>query len=137
MRNSVNRVELMGNLGADPDLKYTPSGKAVCNLRIATNETWKDKSGQTQTRTEWHRVTVWGKQAENCAKFLAKGRQVMVEGKLSTRMYEKDGQKHYVTEVVCKTIQFLGGKKKEEDSTIDEETGDQRMAAAGSEDIPY
>jgi single-strand DNA-binding protein len=104
---SVNKVILIGNLGADPELKYTPSNRPVCNLRIATNEVFKDKSGQRQERTEWHRVTVWGEQAENCSKYLAKGRSVYVEGRLQTRSYDKDGQKHYATDVVADRVVFL------------------------------
>jgi single-strand DNA-binding protein len=106
---SVNKVILVGNLGADPELKYTPSSRAVCNLRIATTEVFKDKGGQRQEKTEWHRVTVWGDQAENCSKYLAKGRSVYVEGRLQTRSYDKDGQKHYATDVVADRVVFLGG----------------------------
>jgi single-strand DNA-binding protein len=106
---SINKVILIGNLGADPELKYTPSSRALCNLRIATTEVFKDKTGQRQERTEWHRVTVWGDQAENCSKYLAKGRSVYVEGKLQTRTYDKEGQKHYATDVVADRVVFLGG----------------------------
>jgi len=106
---SVNKVILVGNLGADPELKYTPSSRAVCNLRLATSEVFKDKGGQRQERVEWHRVTVWGDMAENCAKYLAKGRSVFVEGKLQTRSWDKDGQKHYATDVVADRVVFLGG----------------------------
>jgi single-strand DNA-binding protein len=106
---SVNKVILVGNLGADPELKATPSGKSVCNLRIATSESWKDKSGAKQEKTEWHRVTVWGDTAENCGKYLAKGRSVYIEGRLETRSYEKDGSKRYSTDVVADRVVFLGG----------------------------
>ncbi|HVU49359.1 MAG TPA: single-stranded DNA-binding protein [Polyangia bacterium] len=106
---SINKVILIGNLGADPELKYTPSSRALCNLRIATTEVFKDKSGARQERTEWHRVTVWGEQAENCSKYLSKGRSVYIEGKLQTRSYEKEGQKHYATDVVADRVVFLGG----------------------------
>lgn len=105
---SVNKVILIGNLGADPELKYTPSSRALCNLRIATTDVFKDKSGQRQERTEWHRVTVWGDQAENCSKYLSKGRSVYVEGRLSTRSYDKEGQKHYSTEITADRVVFLG-----------------------------
>jgi len=105
---SVNKVILVGNLGADPELKYTPSSRALCNLRIATTEVFKDKGGQRQEKTEWHRVTVWGDQAENCSKYLAKGRSVYIEGRLQTRSYDKDGQKHYATDVVADRVVFLG-----------------------------
>jgi len=106
---SVNKVILVGNLGADPELKYTPSSRPVCNLRIATTEVFKDKGGQRQEKTEWHRITVWGDTAENAAKYLSKGRSVYIEGKLQTRSYDKDGQKHYSTEVVADRVVFLGG----------------------------
>jgi single-strand DNA-binding protein len=107
---SVNKVILVGNLGADPELKYTPSNRAVCNLSVATNEVWKDKSGQKQEKTEWHRVTVWGEQAENCSKFLTKGRMVYIEGRIQTRSWDdKEGKKRYSTEVVAERVVFLGG----------------------------
>ena len=105
---SVNKVILVGNLGADPELKYTPSNRPLCNLRIATTDVFKDKSGQRQEKTEWHRVTVWGDTAENCNKYLSKGRSVYVEGRLQTRSYDKDGQKHYATDVVADRVVFLG-----------------------------
>ena len=105
---SVNKVILIGNLGADPELKYTPSQRPLCNLRIATTEVYKDKSGVRQEKTEWHRVTVWGDQAENCNKYLAKGRSVYIEGRLQTRSYDKDGQKHYATDIVADRVVFLG-----------------------------
>jgi single-strand DNA-binding protein len=105
---SVNKVILIGNLGADPELKYTPSSRPLCNLRIATTDVFKDKSGQRQERTEWHRVTVWGDQAENCNKYLSKGRSVYIEGRLQTRSYDKEGQKHYATDIVADRVVFLG-----------------------------
>ena len=83
-----------GNLGADPDMRYTPSGQGVCELRVATSESWNDKNGQRQERVEWHRIVVWGKRAEVCSKYLSKGRQVFVEGRIQTRTYDdKDGNK--------------------------------------------
>jgi single-strand DNA-binding protein len=106
---SINKVILIGNLGADPELKYTPSSRPLCNLRVATTEVFKDKAGVKQEKTEWHRVTVWGDQAENCSKYLSKGRSVYIEGKLQTRTYEKEGQKHYATDVVADRVVFLGG----------------------------
>jgi single-strand DNA-binding protein len=105
---SVNKVILIGNLGADPELKYTPTSRPLCNLRVATTDVYKDKGGQRQEKTEWHRVTVWGDQAENCSKYLAKGRSVYIEGRLQTRSYDKDGQKHYATDVVADRVVFLG-----------------------------
>ena len=107
---SVNKVILLGHLGADPEMRYTQSGTAVGNLRIATNETWTDKSGQRQERTEWHRVVTFGRTAENVGKYLKKGRQIYVEGRLQTRDWEdRDGNKRYTTEIVASNITFLGG----------------------------
>ena len=107
---SLNSVTLIGNLGADPELKSTQSGRSVCNLNIAVNEVWKDKSGQKQKRTDWFRVTVWAEQGENCAKYLKKGRQVSIDGRLQNRTWEdKDGQKRYATDIVATTVLFLGG----------------------------
>lgn len=109
---SVNKVIILGRLGQDPELKYTPSGAAVCNFSVATSETWNDKnSGQKQERTEWHRVVVWGKLAELCNQYLAKGRQAFVEGRLQTRSWDdKSGQKRYTTEINATTVQFIGGQ---------------------------
>jgi len=108
---SLNKVMIIGRLGKDPELKYTPSGAAVCNFSVATSETWADKSGQKQEKTEWHNIVVWGKLAELCNQYLAKGRQAYIEGSLSTRSWDgKDGQKKYMTEVNAKTVQFLGGQ---------------------------
>jgi single-strand DNA-binding protein len=110
MAGGVNKVILVGYLGADPDMKYTPSGQGVCELRLATSESWNDKNGQRQERTEWHRIVVWGKRAEVCSKYLAKGRQVFVEGRIQTRNYvDKDGNKRYMTEIIANDVQFLGG----------------------------
>ena len=109
---SVNKVILVGNLGADPELKYTPSSRPLCNLRIATTDVFKDKSGQRQEKTEWHRVTVWGDTAENCNKYLSKGRSVYVEGRLQTRSYDKEGQKHYATDIVADRVVFLGQRRR-------------------------
>ena len=110
MAGGVNKVILVGNLGADPDMRFTPSGQGVCELRVATSESWNDKNGQRQERTEWHRIVVWGKRAEVCAKYLAKGRQVFVEGRIQTRTYDdKDGNKKYITEIIAADVQFLGG----------------------------
>ena len=110
MAGGVNKVILVGNLGADPDMRYTPSGQGVCELRVATSESWNDKNGQRQERTEWHRIVVWGKRAEVCSKYLSKGRQVFVEGRIQTRTYDdKDGNKRYITEIIAADVQFLGG----------------------------
>lgn len=107
---SVNRVTLIGNLGKDPDVRYTASGTAVANVSLATGEKFKNKSGEWEERTEWHRVTFWGRTAEIVGEYLSKGKTVYIEGRLQTRDYEKDGVKHYVTEVVCDKMQMLGAK---------------------------
>lgn len=111
MAGGINKVILIGNLGADPEVRFTPSGQAVANFRIATSESWNDKtSGQKQERTEWHRIVVWGKLAELCGEYLKKGRQCYVEGRLQTREWtDKEGKKNWTTEVVANTVQFLGG----------------------------
>jgi len=109
---SVNKVILVGRLGQNPEVKYTPSGAAVANFSVATNESWTDKSGQKQERTEWHRVVVWGKLAELCAQYLTKGKQAYVEGRLQTRQWQdKEGQTKYTTEVQAQTVQFLGASQ--------------------------
>jgi single-strand DNA-binding protein len=108
----VNKVILVGNLGKDPEVRYTSGGQAVANLRIATSRSWTDKqSGQRKEETEWHDVEVWGKQAEQCGEFLAKGRQVYVEGRLKTDAWEdkQSGQKRSRVKVVADTVRFLGG----------------------------
>jgi single-strand DNA-binding protein len=106
---SVNKVILVGNLGRDPELRYIPSGQAVANFTLATNDRWRDKEGNNQERTEWHRIVVWGKSAENCAQYLQKGRSVYIEGRLQTREWEdKDGNKRYTTEINANTVNFIG-----------------------------
>ena len=106
---SVNKVILIGNLGKDPELRYTPGGAAVTNFSIATNERWKDKSGQSQERTEWHNIVLWGRLAEIANDYLKKGSPVYIEGRLQTRSWEdRDGNKRYTTEVVGNQMQMLG-----------------------------
>lgn len=134
---SINKVILIGNLCADVELKYTPSSRAVANIRLATNEVFKDKSGQKQERTEFHRVTVWGDQAENCSTYLSKGRSVYVEGKLQTRSYEKAGQKHYATDVVADRVVFLGGGKDEPRDEARREPAPSGPPAGSDDDIPF
>lgn len=109
--SGLNKVMLIGRLGRDPEIRYTQQGLAVVNLSIATSEQWTDKNtGDRQERTEWHRVVVFGKQAETCERYLNKGSQIYVEGRLQTRSYEKDGQTHYSTEIIVSNFQFLGGR---------------------------
>lgn len=109
---SVNKVIVIGNLGKDPEVRYTQGGKAVANFSVAVNESWKDKDGNKQEKTEWINVVVWDKLAENCGKYLAKGRQAYIEGKLQTRKWQdKDGNDRWTTEVVANNVVFLSGAK--------------------------
>ena len=107
----VNKVIILGRLGRDPELRTTKGGSPVCNLSVATDRTWiNNQTQEKQQETEWHRIVVWGKQAENCEKYLSKGREVFIEGRLRTSDYEKDGVKHWTTEIVADTVQFIGGR---------------------------
>lgn len=107
----VNKVIIVGHLGADPEVRYTQGGQAVASFNVATSETFNDKNGERQERTEWHRVVAWAKLAELCGEYLRKGRQAYIEGRLQTRQWDdKDGNKRYTTEIVAQTVQFLGGR---------------------------
>src|SRR5437764_5999379 len=107
---SVNKVILVGNLGRDAELRYTPGGAAVATINMATTEVWNDKAGQRQEKTEWHRVVLWGKTAESLNEYLTKGKQIYVEGRLQTRQWDdKDGNKRYTTEIRGDRIVLLGG----------------------------
>jgi single-strand DNA-binding protein len=149
---SVNKVILVGNLGRDAELRYTPGGAAVATLNMATTETWTDKAGQRQEKTEWHRVIVWGKPAEALAEYLTKGKSVYIEGRLQTRQWDdKDGNKRYTTEIRSDRIVLLGsgnrsdhGQQRHRDGHVrDEEvgTGTDPGAALTNElddsDIPF
>lgn len=108
---SVNKVILVGNLGKDPELRYTPSGAAVATFSLATSERYKDKSGQQQEKTEWHNIVMWRGLAEIAGKYLHKGKQVYIEGRIQTRSYDdRDGNKRYITEIVADQMQMLGGR---------------------------
>ena len=131
---SYNNATVCGNLGRDPEVKFTAGGQAVCNFSIATSESWTDKgTGEKKEKTEWHRIVVWGKQAEHCGHYLKKGRQALVSGRLQTREWEKDGHKNYTTEIVADRVVFLGGKS--EDATAP--AGRNESAPASTEDIPF
>lgn len=111
----VNKVILVGRLGADPEVKAVSSGQNVARMNIATSDNWTDQNGQKQERTEWHRVVAWGRLADLCGKYLSKGRQVYLEGRLQTRSWEdQQGAKRYTTEIVANTVQFLGGASERE-----------------------
>lgn len=108
---SVNKVIIVGNLGRDPETRYMPDGGAVTNFSVATTESWKDKSGAKQEKTEWHRISAFAKLAEICGEYLKKGSSVYIEGKIQTRKYtDKDGVEKYATEIVANQMQMLGGK---------------------------
>ena len=137
---SVNKVILIGNLGSDPEVKYTPSGAAVANFNIATNESWTGKDGKKEERTEWHRIVVWNKLAELCGEYLSKGRTVYIEGRLQTREWnDKDGNKRYTTEVVAQTLQFLGsaGERSSRPSAPGASSGMESSPIEIEDDIPF
>ena len=147
---SVNKAILVGRLGADPELRFTPSGRAVAQFNRATDRSFKDKSGQLQKNTEWHRIVVWDKQAETVSKFLTKGRECYVEGEIRNRSYDdKDGIKRYVTEIVAQRVQFLGGAgggggggraggREAEGSVVSDSAGGGFPADdVGDDDIPF
>jgi len=142
--SGVNKVILIGNLGANPELRYTQGQQAVANLRLATTEKWTDKSGQKQEATEWHRVVVWGKQAEICGQYLTKGRQVYIEGSIRTRQWQdQQGQKRYTTEIVARNMQMLGGRgerpTEDAEATVPPEESTIRDDFGGGpdDDIPF
>ncbi|SCZ85080.1 single-stranded DNA-binding protein [Nitrosomonas mobilis] len=108
---SLNKVMLIGNLGRDPEIRYMPSGDAMANLNIATTDTWKDKTGEKQERTEWHRIVMFGKQAEIAGEYLKKGSQIYIEGRLQTRKWtDKSNVERYTTEIVADRMQMLGSR---------------------------
>lgn len=142
---TVNRVILVGNIGKDAEIRYTTGGAAVSTLSLATTEVWNDKaSGQRQERTEWHRVVVWGKQAETLSEYLTKGRQIYIEGRLQTRQWDdKDGNKRYTTEVRTDRIVLLGGRSSTgEAGAVQQGSSPSGSPAAGppeltEDDIPF
>jgi len=144
--SGVNKAILIGNLGADPEARYTQSGQAVTNFRIATSERWTGRDGQQQERTEWHRIVTFGKLAETCRDYLSKGRQVYVEGRIQTRQWEdRDGNKRYTTEIVAQTVRFLGGRGDrnggsrggEQQSHGNDQGLDSGPPPIGDDDVPF
>ena len=110
---SVNKAILLGNLGADPEIRYTPSGTAVANFNLATHEQWTNKDGEKEEKTEWHRIVAWARLGEICGEYLHKGSQVYIEGRLQTRSWEdREGNKRYTTEIIAQTMQMLGTPSK-------------------------
>ncbi len=129
--SGINKVIIVGRLGSDPEMKAVGQGSTVTRLSVATSESWTDKNGQKQERTEWHRVTVWGKLAELCGKYLAKGKQVYVEGKLQTRSWEDNGQKKYATDIVAQTVQFLSAGGASAGAGNNQDTGMNQSSNSG------
>lgn len=114
--SGINKVIIVGRLGRDPEVRYTPDGTAITNFSVATSEEWKDKNtGEKKELTEWHRIVAFRRLGEICGQYLSKGRQVYVEGRLQTRSWEQDGVKRYMTEIVAKDVQFLGGRESRDD----------------------
>ncbi|MGD9125467.1 MAG: single-stranded DNA-binding protein [Desulfarculaceae bacterium] len=138
MARGINKAILIGNLGADPEMKYTAGGTALCTFRLATSEVFKDREGNQQERTEWHRVVAWGKLGEICGQYLSKGRQVYVEGSIRTRSWDdQNGNKRYMTEINAREVQFLGGGGESGGSSG--YSGDDLGGPppAGDDDIPF
>jgi single-strand DNA-binding protein len=139
---SVNKVLLVGNLGRDAEMRYTPGGAAVATLNLATTEVWNDKAGKRQEKTEWHRVVVWGKSAESLAEYLTKGKQVYVEGRIQTRQWDdKDGNKRYTTEIRSDRIVLLSGGERQQPGArhlSDEEVGaDTHRGVPDDSEVPF
>lgn len=133
----INKVILVGRLGADPEVRYTPDGLMVTNFRLATGEQWKDKSGEKVQRTEWHRIVTFGKLAEICGDYLAKGRLVYVEGRIQTRSWEdKDGIKRYTTEIVASNMQMLESKGQARDQEM-ETPASPASGPVPEDDVPF
>lgn len=136
----VNKVIIVGRLGKDPELKYTPSGAAVANFTVATSEEWKDKdTGEKQERTEWHRIVAWRRLGEICGEYLHKGKEVYIEGKLQTRSWEdRDGNKRYITEIVAQNMQMLGSAGKQgRAETPEERFPGEEPVSVPDDDIPF
>jgi single-strand DNA-binding protein len=130
---SVNKVILVGNLGRDPETRYTTNGDAVTNIRVATTDTWKDKNGEKQEKTEWHTVVFFGRQAEIAGEYLKKGRQVYIEGRLQTRKWQdKEGQDRYTTEIVADRMQMLGSREGGSAASAPADPGEREPVAAGA-----
>ena len=136
---SVNKVILLGNLGADPEVRYTPSGTAVANFNLATHEQWTNKDGEKEEKTEWHRIVAWARLGEICGEYLRKGSQVYVEGRIQTRAWEdRDGIKRYTTEIVAQTMQMLGSSRKEGEARSPEERYPvEEPISIPDDDIPF
>jgi single-strand DNA-binding protein len=137
MSKSLNKVQLIGNLGKDPELKYTSAGVAVATFSIATSDSWKDQEGNAQERTEWHNIVAWRKLAEICGEWLKKGKRVYIEGRLQTRNYEKDGVKRYITEIVADQLIMLDGGGQRPTNGAETEAPAADAAPAKEDDLPF
>lgn len=136
--SSLNKVQLIGRLGKDPELKYTNSGAAVCSFSLATSETWKDKSGEKQEKTEWHNLVLWGKLAEICGEYLKKGSLAYFEGRLQTRKWkDKEGNDRYTTEIVADNMVMLGGKSDSERRPASAPDDHDPAGFAADDDVPF
>ena len=141
----INKVIIVGRLGRDPEVRYTPDGTAVANFSLATSDEWRDKeSGEKRERTEWHRIVAWRRLGEICGEYLAKGRQVYIEGKLQTRSWEQDGTTRYITEIVASDVQFLGSRddgasynRPAARKVSDQEYPEPPMPTTRDDDIPF
>ena len=143
---SVNKAIIIGNLGKDPEVRYTQGGQAMARFSVATTDTWTDRDNARQERTEWHNIVVWGKQAETCGQYLSKGRQVYIEGRIQTRKFEdREGKERYFTEINAREVRFLGsrdgGGARSDQSFEDGPSGGFDDAGAGSvppdDDVPF
>ncbi len=135
---SVNKVILVGNLGKDPELRYTPSGTAVCTFSLATTDRFKNKQGEQQDRTEWHNIVVWSGLAEVCGKYLVKGKQIYIEGRIQNRSYDdRDGNKRYITEIVASEMQMLGRAGEQGEGGGQRSTARVNEPAGGPEEPPF
>jgi single-strand DNA-binding protein len=137
---SVNKIILIGNLGADPEVRYTPSGTAVANFNLATHEQWTNKDGEKGERTEWHRIVAWGRLGEICGEYLRKGKQVYIEGRIQTRSWEdRDGNKRFTTEVIAQAMQMLGSPDYKEGraQSTDERFPSEEPVTIPEDDIPF
>lgn len=140
MSSTVNRVILVGHLGADPDIKFLASGNPMCTFRLATSKSWKDKDGAPQSRTEWHRIVVWGKQAESCGQYLRKGALAYVEGEIETRKFQDgQGQDRYITEIKAQGVRFLSSKQGGASSSGDGGMSEMGYGTGGddSHEVPF
>ena len=137
-KNSLNKVILIGNLGQDPEARFTPQGTAVTNLSVATNEAWKDQGGELQERTEWHKIVLYGRMAETASEYMKKGQMVYVEGRLNTREWEDQNQvKRRTTEIRCDNFTMLGKRSDSSGSSQEKSTETQKPDPSEDDDLPF